>query len=340
MRRLLTAILTLAATGLAAPAAPAPAFAAAPRADATSDLNGLNQQLDEAQAKLTELNNQVEHAQGQLDGLERKLADDQRKQQELSRQLAQLARVEYEAPTLTFSTVMEARSLDQLLTSMAQARLVAHKQRSLLGQAIQLRRQDEQARNQVAGRLGEIKSARDAAARVEQQTLAMRDQAVDQLAKQRAAALAAQAAATRVPVPVPVAAVAPVAAAPPVAPAPPEPQPQPAGGVGTRPPMANHFAYGYCTWYVANRRYVPWYGNAIDWWPNAAAYGYPEGQTPVPAAIMVSMESPIGHVAYVESVNGDGSFVVSEMNWAGWNVIDYRTVRPGQVPVVGFIYGS
>ena len=328
---LVTAILTLAATALAAPATSAPAFAEAPRADATGDLNRLNQQLDEAQAKLTNLNNQVEHSQGQLDGLERKLAGDQRKQEELSRQLGQLARVEYEAPTLTFSTVMEARSLDQLLTSMAQARLVAHKQRTLLGQAIQLRREDEQARNQVAARLDEIRSARDAAARVEQQTLAMRDKAADEVAKERAAALAAQAAATRVVVPVPVAVVA--AAAP-------QPQSQPTGGVGTRPPMENHFSYGYCTWYVANRRYVPWYGNAIDWWPNAAAYGYPEGHTPVPGAIMVSMESPIGHVAYVESVNGDGSFVVSEMNWSGWNVIDYRTVRPGQVPVVGFIYGS
>lgn len=312
MRRLVTAILTLAATGLALPATPAPAFAQAPRADATGDLNRLNQELDAAQAKLTDLNNQVEHAQGELDGLERKLADDQRKQQELSRQLAQVARVEYEAPTLTFSTIMEARSLDQLLTSMAQARLVSHKQQTLLGQAIQLRRQDEQARSQVAGRLNEIRSARDAAAQVQRQTLAMRDEAADQVAKERAAALAAQAAATRVVV-------------------------APIGAVGS---MANHFAYGYCTWYVANRRNVPWYGNAIDWWPNAAAYGYPEGHTPVPGAIMVSMESPIGHVAYVESVNGDGSFVVSEMNWAGWNVVDYRTVRPGQVPVVGFIYGS
>ena len=100
------------------------------------------------------------------------------------------------------------------------------------------------------------------------------------------------------------------------------------------------FAYGYCTWYVANRRYVPWFGNAIDWWPNARTYGYPEGPTPVVGSIMVSRESPIGHVAYVESVSGDGSFVVSEMNYAGWNIVDNRTIRPGQVPVVGFIYGN
>jgi surface antigen len=37
-----------------------------------------------------------------------------------------------------------------------------------------------------------------------------------------------------------------------------------------------------------------------------------------------------GHVAVVESVNADGSIVVSEMNYAGWNVVSSRTVtNPG-----------
>ena len=320
MRRILTTILALAATGLAAPATAPPVLAQSPRADAASDLARLNQQLDQAQAKLDDLNGRVEHAQGELDGLNRKLAEDQHKQEDLTGQLSQLARIEYEAPTLTFSTIMEARSLDQLLTSMAQARLVAHKQQTLVGQAIQLRREDQQARDQVAGRLSEIKAARDAAAQVEAQTLALRDKAADEVQKARAAALAAQARASQPVVQTLAAAVS-----------------QP---VGTSAPGVNHFAYGYCTWYVANRRYVPWFGNAIDWWPNARAYGYPEGSKPVVGSIMVSRESPIGHVAYVESVSGDGSFVVSEMNFAGWNVVDNRTVHPGQVPVVGFIYGN
>jgi len=103
-------------------------------------------------------------------------------------------------------------------------------------------------------------------------------------------------------------------------------------------PWPNHFSYGYCTWYVANRRYVPWFGNAIDWWPNARPYGYAEGQAPRVGAIMVTRESGYGHVAYVESVNGDGSWTVSEMNFTGWNQLDTRTIRPGQVPLVCFIY--
>lgn len=98
------------------------------------------------------------------------------------------------------------------------------------------------------------------------------------------------------------------------------------------------FAYGYCTWYAASRRPVTWTGNAWEWYGNARAQGYPVGQTPQPGAIMVTWESWVGHVAYVEQVNADGSWVVSEMNYKGWGIISTRTIRPGSVPLLGFIY--
>jgi surface antigen/LysM repeat protein len=103
-----------------------------------------------------------------------------------------------------------------------------------------------------------------------------------------------------------------------------------------------HFPYGYCTWWVAHKRFVPWSGDAWMWWYNARQFGFPEGQYPKPGAIMVvgiSWGSPIGHVAYVESVNADGSFVVSEMNYGRWGVVDYRVIRStaGQ-DILGFIY--
>jgi len=100
----------------------------------------------------------------------------------------------------------------------------------------------------------------------------------------------------------------------------------------------NHFAFGYCTWYVANRRPIPWFGNAVEWGPAAAAMGFAEGRIPRVGAIMVTYESYLGHVAYVESVNTDGSFVVSEMNWRAWDVIDTRTLTVSQVPLEVFIY--
>jgi surface antigen len=53
---------------------------------------------------------------------------------------------------------------------------------------------------------------------------------------------------------------------------------------------------------------------------------------------MVTWESGYGHVAYVESVNADGSWVVAEMNWVAFNTVDRRLIRPGGVPLIGFIY--
>jgi surface antigen len=108
--------------------------------------------------------------------------------------------------------------------------------------------------------------------------------------------------------------------------------PSPAG------PWPNHFFYGQCTWYVATQRYVPWMGNAIDWWANARPYGYAEGQTPQVGAIMVTRESGYGHVAIVRSVNPDGSWTVQEMNYMGFAQVDTRTIQPGFGYLVGFIY--
>ena len=53
---------------------------------------------------------------------------------------------------------------------------------------------------------------------------------------------------------------------------------------------------------------------------------------------MVTYESRMGHVAYVESVNPDGSFTVSEANYRGFGVVSTRTLRVNQVPLETFIY--
>jgi LysM repeat protein len=101
------------------------------------------------------------------------------------------------------------------------------------------------------------------------------------------------------------------------------------------------YPYGQCTWYVANRRDVTWSGNAITWWWNAAGIR-PEGHVPVQGAIVVIRTGWVGHVAYVEHVNDDGSFMVAEMNyWAnggGWGRVDHRTLSAQDGSIVGFIY--
>ena len=104
------------------------------------------------------------------------------------------------------------------------------------------------------------------------------------------------------------------------------------------------YPFGQCTWYVNTRRPAPWGGNAWQWYSRAKAYGRPVGPTPRVGAIMVTWESPYwGHVAYVEQVYADGSWLVSEMNYAGvngggWGKVSFRHVVPGMVPLIGFIY--
>lgn len=91
----------------------------------------------------------------------------------------------------------------------------------------------------------------------------------------------------------------------------------------------------WCTDYVHSKRHdVAIYGNAgYNWMSAAQADGKQTGSTPRAGAVAVTN----GHVAYVERVNADGSYVVSEM---GWNYqagnFNRRTVQPGAFG--GFIY--
>jgi surface antigen len=100
----------------------------------------------------------------------------------------------------------------------------------------------------------------------------------------------------------------------------------------------HRFPYGYCTWYVASKRYVPWSGNAGTWLYNAKASGYKTGRAPAVGAIMVTTENRFfGHVALVEKVSGD-SITVSEMNYTGWARTDRRVLSASSRFIKGFIY--
>lgn len=84
----------------------------------------------------------------------------------------------------------------------------------------------------------------------------------------------------------------------------------------------------WCTDYVHSKRPdVAIYGNAgYNWISSAQAAGKATGSTPQAGAVAVTN----GHVAYVESVNPDGSYTVSEMGWM-YQAGNYnkRTVQPG-----------
>ncbi len=90
------------------------------------------------------------------------------------------------------------------------------------------------------------------------------------------------------------------------------------------PVAGNRYVRGYCTWYVKNRRpdMPNNLGNAINWVSRAAAQGFATGSVPLAGAV----GQQGNHVVYVESVNGDGTVTVSDMNFDGWNVVTTRTV--------------
>lgn len=105
----------------------------------------------------------------------------------------------------------------------------------------------------------------------------------------------------------------------------------------------NKYDYGYCTWYVYNKRAQigrpvgSFWGNAVSWASYARASGYTVNNTPEVGAVLQN-GGGYGHVAFVESVGADGSVTVSEMNYAGWNVVSTRTISAGQASGYNYIH--
>lgn len=105
----------------------------------------------------------------------------------------------------------------------------------------------------------------------------------------------------------------------------------------------NGYAYGYCTWYAFNRRAElgrpigsNW-GNAVTWAAYARSAGFRVDRTPAPGAI-IQNGGGYGHVGIVERVNADGSILVSDMNFVGWNIISNRTLTAGQAASYTYIH--
>jgi surface antigen len=307
--------------------------------NATQKVNDVNQQLKQQEDQLNAVTNAVEHAQGVVAEKNRIVHADQSRQAQLNKEMQTVARLEYQRPALMLTNILQARNLDQMISSVAQARLVAHKEQALHDEAKQIHERDAAARDEAAKQRDQIDASRKQAAQIVSQTqttlqaaqveaqAAQQRLQTEQAAAQAQAAQQAQAAAAAQARAQAINQYA-QANASATSPAP-----------GTSATNPNTFAPGQCTWYVASKRNIPWSGNARDWWPNAAAMGFAEGQTPQVGAVMVENLSIYGHVALVTEVNGS-SWTVSEMNYNGPYVVDQRTLSPGQDPVIGFIYGK
>jgi surface antigen len=103
----------------------------------------------------------------------------------------------------------------------------------------------------------------------------------------------------------------------------------------------NRFFYGQCT-YWANYRYhqltgvwIPWLGNAYEWYQQAINYGWHTSSYPNPNGPSIIVLGPYvqddltayGHVAVVEKINGDGTVTTSNMHWPYVGVVSYVNFR-------------
>ncbi len=112
----------------------------------------------------------------------------------------------------------------------------------------------------------------------------------------------------------------------------------------------NGYVPGQCTWWAANRRIqigrpVPSnLGNANTWLQGAALAGFSEGHVPQAGAVIwfqprVQTSAYLGHVAYVESVDADGTVHASDMNWSGGPFsVRHFTMTPDEASEYWYIY--
>lgn len=106
----------------------------------------------------------------------------------------------------------------------------------------------------------------------------------------------------------------------------------------------NGYDYGWCTWHAANRRIqngnpLPTnLGNAISWLSVARRAGLATSSEPSAGAVVYHKNiGGLGHVAYVEKINDNGSAMVSDMNYPSWGRVTYRTVQPSEFGNYAFI---
>ncbi len=106
----------------------------------------------------------------------------------------------------------------------------------------------------------------------------------------------------------------------------------------------NRYAPGNCTWYAYERGQElgrpigSFWGNANTWDDNARAAGLSVNNTPKPGAVFVNNAGYYGHVAIVERVDSKGNVHLSEMNYAGFNVVSTRTISAGQAASYTYIH--
>lgn len=105
----------------------------------------------------------------------------------------------------------------------------------------------------------------------------------------------------------------------------------------------HYYPWGWCTWWVEHKRAISaTLGNAKNWLDNALALGLNvcKGSNCAPeVGAVISLKTPnaLGHVAYIEKVEGD-TVIISEMNYYQFGEMNYRRLKIGDFRIKGYIY--
>jgi surface antigen len=285
----------------------APASPAARMAAAQAAYQQTQQQIGSLQGSVVQLDQRLAQADQQIVVAQQKVADDKGREDALRQKVGEYARSAYQTEGSQLSQVLQAQSVAEVWGVLAEARVVAERQRSLLDQVTQLRQADESIRDQA-------QAARDALGRQREDALAQ----IRTLESKLGSLAAAVDAAGQVL----------VGAA--------------AGHVPSNRLAQTTGADGQCTWY-GEQAWVTYSdpsaptlsGDGADVVPNLArAMGRPVELQPQPGAL-VSWQRPLmsafGHVAFVAAVDRDPSgaltgYTVWEMNYVGPFQTDARHV--------------
>lgn len=106
----------------------------------------------------------------------------------------------------------------------------------------------------------------------------------------------------------------------------------------------NTYIFGYCTFWAAKRREeigkpIPnTWGDAHTWDDRARLDAYLVDHTPTVGAIMETDRGELGHVAFVEKVDPDGTWTISQMNAPYWDVVTSKTLTASQAQEYNFIH--
>jgi peptidoglycan hydrolase CwlO-like protein len=314
MRRVLSGALAAGAVaGIAIlnPVAAAVAQSANTPADqmaaAASEYQQTQQQMLSLQGSVVQLGQQLAQADLQIVAAQQRVASDKQREDGLRQRIGEYARSAYQTEGSQLSQVLEAQSVGEVLDVVAEARVIAERQRSLLDQIVQLRRSDEAIRDQA-------QAARDTLAKKREDAL----QQIRTLESKLESLAAAVAAAGQV-----------LAGAA-------------AGQVPANRLAQTTGADGQCTWY-GEQAWVTYSdpssptltGDGADVVPNLArAMSRSVELEPQPGSLVSwqrPLMSPNGHVALVAAVDRDPSgavtgYTVWEMNYVGAFQTDARHV--------------